>query len=250
MANSFKVISETDFNKYQTAWLDAIAANRVYNQFQIDSEPFYGYTIGQDLVTALISRVGIKKVVVSFGIDTTNNTFTIILYGMDSCSNPNVVSSYYQITTDKAITSPFNGFIPVTDPANSVLYPDYVPYALAKQWIGLCENVIQKALMPPPSPIPVSLFKVWYVKDENRLKSYSFDINTFKEAIYRAMTKYSSVQDNLSANLYFSIRKADPATPLDEQDIFGVIIQWVDDDKQTYYFDLTTPCPPCCPGCP
>lgn len=250
MANSFKVIAEKDFLAYQAAWLEAVAANSVYNQFQINGELLYGYTIGQDLVTALISRVGIKKVVVSFGIDTTNNTFTIILYGMDSCSNPNVVSSYYQVITDKAIKSPFNGFIPVTGPDSSVLYPDYVPYALAQQWIGLCENVIKKALILPPSPIPVSLFKVWYVKGENTLKSYSFDINTFKEATYRAMTRTSNVQDNASVNLYFSIRKADPNTSLDEQDIFGVIIQWVDDDKQTYYFDLSTPCPPCCPACP
>lgn len=264
---SFKVISEKDFNTYQTAWLEAVAAgDKISSLFRLaDGSWLYGYTIGQDLVRELISKVGIKKVMVSFGVDTstTPNVFTLVLYGKDNSNN--VVSSYYQILidggngNDGAIKTPFDKGIPVSDPSSSVLYPDYVPYALVEQWTSIYTGVITQAFMIPPIPIPASLFKVWYVKDQdNRLKSYSFDINTFKEAIYRAMTNDNSEQDNASANFYFAIRKGDPASVLDEQNIFSLILQWMDIIKDShgnntqlyYYFDLTVPCPPCCPSCP
>jgi hypothetical protein len=220
--SAFKVISETEFNTYQKAWLNAIPTNLVTpfdaKYFKTNVNWIYGYEIDASLIKILKGDAS-QNVVFSFIIH--DNMVKIVVHGANVLSN-RAITPYYMLETP--IIQPFIfGFIPKSK----------IPKEFAEKWIGAWNYRLAS------NQIESSIFLVSDIPDldEAKLRTYNFPkgevTHDKKVIIYFAIHHYTNpkVTNPKGGNL------------------FSLIIEWEDAilGIDEAYFNLSQPCPPICP---
>lgn len=224
-------ISQPEYQKYQEKWAAVVPKDLTpfpSSYFKPDGKWLYGYEI--DIPDLKKENVNVMNVVFSFVIDD-NNIVRIVLFGADNDNYETLslipsLTQYYMLDY---ILSPLS--------VDSWSIKDEIKKGQAEDWTRAWGMFIDN-----DSDLFSTLFQVSdprIKKDkDNRLMCHSFP--------YLEINKTPSVK---TLRAYFAIHQ--PPLP-NNRPLLTFVVQWVptDENANSSYFDLSQPCPPCCPGCP
>lgn len=232
-------ITKQTYLAYQSRWIGSIPKEASQT---IDTRTFthtgawlYGYELDAAVREDLRHYAEVKKVVFSFGRDE-SDTLKIMVHGTNSTNNE-ALSDYYLLETP--IQKPLTAKVQLTAPTDRATQSigseaqaqGTITTAQAQAWTSAWDKLQDTA------NLSATLLHVQdpRITDEARLRSYSFK----KEEVLAAAP--------MGVNIYLGIH----GHPFPNgRDLLSVILQWKGDDGLEYYFDITNPCPPCCPACP
>jgi hypothetical protein len=240
---SYIRISQEDYLKYKQNWSKAISTNFSERDFFVSADHFmqgndyiYGYKIAETLRGNMrasnASNPLLTRMVFRYVIDDSAKV-RIVLFGIDQISNDPLTPYYLlnePITTKPVINLSFNKI--KIDPKK------------AEEWTMAWHHEISKR-----QNLDATLFHVVNAQTQgeaSKLQNYTFD---FKE-----VNKMASLGVNKDVNLYFAINKhPKPLEPnVAGRNLFSLVVEWDfhSVNEENSYYDVSNPCPVCCPGCP
>lgn len=207
------------YDAYQDAWKDAVVQGGISlktDYFKTNPNNWLvGYKIDKAIINDFSNNNDVKNVVFSFVVH--NNIVKLVLHGASVISN-DALSDYYMLETPITVKYPYNKDIILKSEADK----------LKNRWettfLGY-PNIFSNLLQIAGAGLSGK---------DAVLRSYYFPLG--------------ELETDGEVNIYFGINQYNSRSqPPNTQDLLNLIIHW---DTTVYYFDLSQPCPPCCPACP
>lgn len=237
---AYQTINEIQSREYQKAWRSIVPKDATplpAKYFKTNGRWLSGYEIDMEIQAQLDRNTAVERVVFSFVVQ--DDTVKIAMHGAGATTNE-PLTPYYLLGT--GIEKP----LMVKAPAASVQPTDRATLAnpselaakgsITQAWTASWQQNRQD------TQLAASLFRVLdpRITDDARLISYPFN--------------KSDIIAHTKVNLYFGAHKhpnpRDTSSP--GRDLLSLIVEWIPDNPNSEhaYFDVSAPCPPCCPGCP
>jgi hypothetical protein len=231
---SYVEITPQEYQKYQMKWAKAVPTDiqgtLEARHFKHNDGWVYGYEFGQNLIDLLkeiqLTNPDFRQIVFRFVIDN-NDLVKLVLFGIDGNSN-HPLTGYYLLTNP--LTQPLEVEV-VAEQGN--LPAGRISNQEASEWSSHWNKLALEN-----ANLDAILFKVFNAGDST-LQNYTYAI---KDAI-------PSIPAD--AYIYFTVHKHPGArnTAIEGRNLFSILIHWDNKLQADTFYNMSVPCPPCCPRC-
>lgn len=217
-----QTITKDQYDRYKKKWTEVVPKDLTpfsSSYFKPDGKWLYGYEI--NIPDLKKENRDVTNVVFSFVIDTDDrNIVKIVLYGVSN-SNHDPLTQYYMlykpIQETLLVGSTWRDKNEITDQQ-------------AKDWTRVWGIFVDNDIN-----LPATLFQV----SDPRLK-----VGQDPRLMYHTF-QYLEIPSEKTLRVYFAIHQ--PPSP-NQRDLLTFVVQWVKDaSSDDSFYDLSAPCPPCCP---